>query len=483
MRKDRRVDYAESRADAGGIEVRGVASKRRAQLVLALTALGMAGGFGWPELAGAQGYTHAAIALPGDAAPVAGQETYSSFGAFVSINNSGEVAFYASVTGGIGGGIFVGSQVGQRAVALVGDPAPGTGGGTYSGFYSDALAPINSSGDVAFIAFVTGGSVSQGIFVDSGGTDRSVVVLGDTAPSTGGGTYSSFHRFPSINDAGDVAFESHVAGGTATIGFFADSSGTQRAIAFPGDPAPGGGTYFNLFTDSLLSINDSGDVAFRAVVDNGGGHGIFVDSGGTDRVVARNSDPAPGTGGGSYVQSILRPSINPSGDVAFVAGYSGGTVGGGTGVFAEIAGTDLALALQSTTAPGTGGEVYTNFFDSFASINASGDVAFWNNYSGSADQGIFLVSGGTDSLITSTGDPAPGTGDGETYGTFRPYVALNDSGAVAFGSFVSGFGRGIFVASPSLPQVPAISPGGRAILGLFLVAVGALLASRRARGA
>ena len=40
------------------------------------------------------------------------------------------------------------------AVAFVGDPAPGTGGGTYDGF---GIPAVNESGDVVFRATVTGG--------------------------------------------------------------------------------------------------------------------------------------------------------------------------------------------------------------------------------------------------------------------------------------------------------------------------------------
>ena len=41
------------------------------------------------------------------------------------------------------------------AVAVVGDPAPGTGGGTYDGF---GIPAVNESGDVVFRATVTGGT-------------------------------------------------------------------------------------------------------------------------------------------------------------------------------------------------------------------------------------------------------------------------------------------------------------------------------------
>ena len=67
----------------------------------------------------------------------------------------------------------------ETAVVLEGDTAPGTGGGTYLRFHSPLIAApsINSFGDLAFRADVLGGSVDHGIFVLSGGVN-SVVTYG-----------------------------------------------------------------------------------------------------------------------------------------------------------------------------------------------------------------------------------------------------------------------------------------------------------------
>jgi hypothetical protein len=274
----------------------------------------------------------------------------------------------------------------HTAVALEGDTAPGTGGGTYASF---RLFPISASGDVVFSAGVTGGTVGEGIFVDSGGTHRAVALIGDMAPGTGGGTYSRFEGHSingaSINAFGDVAFNAdlEISPYFITNGIFVDSGGTDRAVALSTDTAPGtgGGTYFNF---SSFSINASGDVVFIANL----AQGIFVDSGGTDRAVALGTDTAPGTGGGTYGGgwNLVKP-INDSGDVVFPSLVTGGTVR--EGIFVDSGGTDTAVALSGNTAPGTGGGTYWSI--SNASINASGDVVFSARVAGSTvDSGIFV---------------------------------------------------------------------------------------------
>ena len=50
-------------------------------------------------------------------------------------------------------------------VAIVGNTAPGTGGGTYSGFGQVPIVSLSNSGQVAFYADVIGGTVSAGIGV------------------------------------------------------------------------------------------------------------------------------------------------------------------------------------------------------------------------------------------------------------------------------------------------------------------------------
>jgi len=127
-----------------------------------------------------------------------------------------------------------------RKIALEGDPAPDPVEETYeSDFYGPA---INSAGDVAFGALLSGGDpINAGIFVDSGGSASVAALIDDSAPAPVGGSYSFFGGYPSLNDSGDVSFMAVVSGGSQPLGIFLDSGGTDSALVLPGDTAPGTG--------------------------------------------------------------------------------------------------------------------------------------------------------------------------------------------------------------------------------------------------
>src|SRR6185436_8873905 len=86
-------------------------------------------------------------------------------------------------------------------------------------------------------------------------------------------------------------------------------NGIVTKVAAVGDPAPGGGTYTFLGTESagfqdgtnipvgpLPDINDSGQIAFRAVVSGGiTQRGIVVRTGQTDEWYVKVPDPTPDT--------------------------------------------------------------------------------------------------------------------------------------------------------------------------------------------
>lgn len=431
----------------------------------------------------AQTFEHMALALSSDTAPGTGGGTYS-MGGFIlarSTNASGDVAFWADVTDGTTtSGVFIASATTQKAVALAGDTAPGTGGGTYVSF---GIPWMNASGDVAFPADVTGGTADKGIFVvASGGTQRAAAVVGDAAPGTGGGTYSSFENYGriSMNASGDVAFYAGVTGGTGGQGIFrVTSGGVHSAVAVTGGTAPGtgGDTYFGFSSTDQVLIDDSGEVAFIASV-NGGYYGLFVPSGGTHSVVVRSGETAPGTGGGVYLYLFSDFSVNPSGDVAFGAHVSGGSAM--YGIWVASGGTTTPVAVAGDTAPGTGGGIYTGL--STPAMNDSGDVVFRASVSGgSALNGVFLTSDGRTTAVALAGQEAPDTAGG-TYAMLG-CSWINAGGDVAFFSGMQGglALQGVFKAVALPPSVPVLGVGGLMALLVVLGSGGALAASRRRR--
>src|SRR5688500_183601 len=98
----------------------------------------------------------APVALSGTAAPAGGNDNEFQFPV---LNNSRQVAFYGILTGGSSfGGVFAGAPAALQAAAVLGTAAPA--GGNYDAFLSNTL--LNDSGRVAFYASLSGGSSSQG---------------------------------------------------------------------------------------------------------------------------------------------------------------------------------------------------------------------------------------------------------------------------------------------------------------------------------
>src|SRR5687768_4151002 len=120
------------------------------------------------------------VAVSGQTAPRTGGATLSGFGQ-VSMNSHGDIAFNAGLNGGSStGGVFLFSNGNIFPVVLIGQPATGTNG-TFSGFSSPI---VNNSGEIAFWAGITGGKSSSGIFLYSNGRLLPVALDGQVVPGT-----------------------------------------------------------------------------------------------------------------------------------------------------------------------------------------------------------------------------------------------------------------------------------------------------------
>ena len=86
------------------------------------------------------------------------------------------------------------------AIAFEGDPEPGGSGGTYSALRAPV---VNDSGVVAFRSSIASGSATSGVYRDAGSGVAAIALTGDLAPDTGGGTFTSFD---SDGDGMDDAF-------------------------------------------------------------------------------------------------------------------------------------------------------------------------------------------------------------------------------------------------------------------------------------
>jgi len=277
------------------------------------------------------GSTLTAIARAGQSAPGAAGGTFSILSPSAVLNASGQTAFFSFITGGSNDqGIFR-SDSGSTLTAIAragssgGDNAPGAGGGTFSSLGSPVL---NDNGQTAFFAGVTGGTNTQGIFrSDSGNTVTAIARLEQSAPGAGGGTFSGLSSNPVLNASGQTAFSASITGGSNTQGIFRSSSGsTLTAIARLGQSAPGagGGTFSSL---SSPVLNDGGQTAFRSSITGGTStQGIFL-ADGRETVAVQLQGAALA---GKTVSSLFSPSrdgLNNFGQVAYQANFTDGTSG------------------------------------------------------------------------------------------------------------------------------------------------------------
>lgn len=261
---------------------------------------------------GAPGAVQAA-ALQGTAAPLGGNYNNISF---PTLSGSGQAAFTATLTGGSSNhGVFAGAPGSVQAVALTNTPAPA--GGNYSDFLGQPR--INEPGQVAFRANLTGGSSSQGQFVGVPGSVQAVALRSTPAPA--GGTYSGFSG-SRINASGQVAFVASLTGGSSTQGVFTGVPGSVQAVALNNTAAPAGGTYSDFSTSTPL--NGSGQVAFNAGLTGGSSsRGIFMGVPGSVQAAALTNTPAPD--GGTF-SSFSDTVLNGAGQVAFLGTLTGAGV-------------------------------------------------------------------------------------------------------------------------------------------------------------
>ncbi len=269
----------------------------------------------------------APVVVPG-ITPAPGGGTFAGVHFQVSLNNAGDLIFNGIVPTdqgihlpdeeyiGLGVGVFKADKRGGIfPVVAPGDPAPG--GGTFDvareGWISDG-------GDIAFSAHVAGEECSppnsppQSFFIGclgsiyvkkaASGEIQSVAHAGDPAP--GGGIFRQAYS-PVMNNRGDIVFLGDLTSppdATMVMGIYLHSRGVTSAVARPGDPMPGGGSFVTTSTidGNQIDVNNLGEVAFNAILDtddNGDSTldtGLFVWSAGSVSLVARTGTVIPGAG-------------------------------------------------------------------------------------------------------------------------------------------------------------------------------------------
>ncbi|MFY9572716.1 MAG: choice-of-anchor tandem repeat NxxGxxAF-containing protein, partial [Blastocatellia bacterium] len=368
------------------------------------------------------GTTFQAVAMRGDVAPGTGGQVFFSFGA-VRINASDQVAFIGLFEPPNLGtlGLFIGSTTGPPVkIAALGDVAPGTGGGTYSSFQ---LFGFNDSGQVAFFSNIAGGSASRAVFIGSISGVSKVVAQGDPAPGTTG-TFNLVTQNPfpyALNAAGDVAVSAQVIGGAPNNQgiWIGNSTSAPAKLLVTTDPTAttiGGFFGGQIF---LHGFDDTGKALFRSnPVGATSSHALFQkDLSNPANVIFARSQPAPG-GTTEVFQTTIQATVNDSGDVAFLASLLGGAFKFGW-FLKDSAAPAVKITFQGESTP-AGGTFGLEGANQLAEINNNRQVAFFGDILGPNDTGIFLYTPGSGlASVVNTGDSLP-AGANPVIRTFMP---------------------------------------------------------------
>lgn len=334
-------------------------------------------------------------------------------------------------------------------VSLTGDPTP-DGNGNLDKFEPPVL---NDAGEVAFVADLVN---TANEFADDSGVYRGdgirplvQVYREGSAPPDGNGAYNDFGREYAIGASGQVVIIPSIrdAVGGASEGVFRSNGnlGNGTRIVRDADTVVGGNGTFTSY--SIPLINDAGQVAFRAGLDDTTGGpfsnlGIYIGDGVSSPMeIARGGLPVPG-GNGTFRSLSMFPALNRVGQVAFqsrIEGSSGGfnddqAIYRGDGVTALV-----AMVREGDSLP-INGTLGTGLGD--PALNDAGQIAFkasflTNTLGGNTDD-IGIFRGDVPTSLVEIARKGKSSPDGN--GVFSDFgdPTLNNLGQAAFRAFSSG---------------------------------------------
>jgi hypothetical protein len=265
-----------------------------------------------------------------------------------------------------------------------------------NGFFNVALTnhpALADDGGVAFWASIFGAvgglGNGSGIYRWNDGDLARVVRAGQMEP--GGGNVFDALSWPSLNQAGDVAFVGFLD--PTGEGIYRGDGGPLVEVARTGDLAPAGWVIEHFSPVGGVAINDAGQVAFRAEVDPPGCCGLadviyLGDGGGLTRLVFGGQSLAEGTSVPAAISRNL--TLNNQGQVAFTAQQLNSV----SGIFRVDAGELVKIALSEELVPGSASETFVWISGYDFALNERGDVAFVANFDNGSQfvHGLFLFT-------------------------------------------------------------------------------------------
>ncbi len=342
-------------------------------------------------------------------------DTINAFGGNVTMNESGDLSFIASLgaprpkaDSSAGqreatpatqpaserkSAVVIKTAATMKSLAHTGQEVPNMP----SHFAGFANASLNTKGMAAFVGTYVDPD-GKGLFMVEGDKLTLVARSGQKTGTNATAVFSE-HYYPSaINERGEVAFFSRISAGS---GIFIGRIGGVEAIALQQEASPIKGAKYLGFGNRTPAINNKGHVAFAGFYDGPeAGRGLFLKDDQGVKVVAKSGDTLPDSG---YVLSdFLLVAINSRDEIAFV-----GTFGGrNRGVFLKTAKGIESIALMDQQAPGMAkGETFNNFAQ--LALNERGELVFYGQTK-SASVGIFIKDAKGLRPVVMRGDKRPG---------------------------------------------------------------------------
>src|SRR5262249_40601999 len=182
-----------------------------------------------------------------------------------ALNDNGQIVFVTENAAAGAGEILVQYSDNKFTPIVVGGGAA-PGGTWHKPVSTYGPLSMNQHGNIAYAVDITvGNQTSAGTFLWDFAAQKSTVVALKGMQATGGLTFETGGYYnPAINNNGEIAFPAGIknAAGQAPPGvFFLGQDNKLQPVALPGQSLPGGG---NVLLALYPSVNDAGTVAFLA---------------------------------------------------------------------------------------------------------------------------------------------------------------------------------------------------------------------------
>lgn len=408
-----------------------------------------------------KGTTLDKLVVSADESPLLpGLPTYDGNIQLLGFNDDDKVLFSANA--GVGHALFVG-QVGS-ATDVVFRRGDAVAGGSGASFSQTQRAALNNSGAVAFLASLQGGNAPLGWFTWAGSTPSKVVLQGETALGGKVGLAGctsvpfAFQR----NGGNALVFAADVIGPDFRALF--RYNGTLTKIVGSNDDLPAGANLVIWNWNGPLASLD--ELLFQAYRAGGAGTYFTVPLTGATKVrrVAGEGDRTPD---GATIVTLTEALINNRGTVSVLTDSVLKTASQSfpeQAIYTVAAGTSGLRRMVGTGDPAATTPAMPYMGMTAHRLNNANQIAFhaWLD-DPSRWEGIF-VGGPAQAIgpVVIVEDPTP-EGQGRRFADLQPQgddrFAINDNGLVVFDAYLDNGDYGLFAHDPASGMQTIVKTG------------------------